>query len=163
MSVETLPPYTSLGGSATTPSDPTPVVGQSSYNITIGSTTQMDMTPQSDGSVRISLGSNSSSNEIFLNGGIRYNVTTKSDTGTSYTITDNDYMIIFTSATYTSVVVPVSLSRTGKVYVIIRRFGNFLVTPSGGDNFDGIGTLSLPETGTRVQIIADGISAWNTL
>jgi hypothetical protein len=149
-----------------TTSDPSPTPGEPSFTVTTGDSTQFEITVQNDDSTHITLGSTDTPNDIYLNGGLRYNITTKSDTGTSYTLTDNDCVVLFTSATYTSCTVPAAATRTGKVYIIIRNFGGdntFTVNRTGSDTFDGETSYPLPAGGTRVYLISDGISSWSSL
>lgn len=137
------------------------VPGQTAYEVVVGGAPQIEVATTLTNTI-VTLGNTSTPNEIHLNGGVRYNVLILDDSKTSYTISDNDFIIIVDSPTYTSIKVPSASGRAGKAYQIVRRFGGptiLSVSSVVSDTFDGDTDIDLIGEG-NTQIVCTGTSNW---
>jgi len=165
---EDLPAPIFPAGGSNNPVDPSPTPGVPSFVMTVGTDNQFEIIPQADLSTIITMGNTTTVDEVYFNGGIRYNTKTISDAGgPSYTLEKDDYFVVFTSNTYTTCVVPLASTRDGKTFIIARRYtgGSGLnIVTSGTDTFDGNTTImTLPVSGIQTQIISDGVLTWNSM
>lgn len=142
--------------------DVPPVVGTPAYEVNVGGTPQIQITPQA-GTTVITLGASSTGNDIYLNGGVRYNMNNLTAMNASYAVSDNDYLINVSSSTYSSLQLPAAATRAGKVFIITRKFGGpspLVLSPNGADTLDGETSVSMPDLNFKVQIMSDGVNTW---
>jgi hypothetical protein len=145
------------------PSENIYVPDSSDFTVNVNSSDEFIIKPNADGAV-IEIGGNTSSNNIFLNGGIQYNITKlDNDESSSYAISDNDYMILVSNSSYKTLTLPSAKSRDGKSFIIARKFGgdtSLNVIAYGTDLIDGGSSINLPVDGVRIQLISDGVDTW---
>jgi len=95
---------------------------------------------------------------IISLGGITYPQVT---IGSTYTITDDDYMVAVSGGTFT-INLPTAVGVQGKLYVIKNNgTGTITVDPNGSETIDGSTTVTLIQNDS-IQITSDGTN-WTSL
>lgn len=135
--------------------------------VTIGPTTADDLTLFTDGG-KIFVGSNNDTDDIHLQGGIRFRYRNVMDTvppgGSCYEINISDYFVEISGSGINQVKLPDADGTEGHVFVISKGYvgGVLCVRPSSGsgDTIDGKNMIELRFTNQRLKVISSGTDRW---
>jgi hypothetical protein len=101
-----------------------------------------------------------------LGGGMQYY--SRISTLTTYTLTKDDYLVVFSAEDNVIVTLPLAANHSGRQYIIVKSStsgsGQITVARSGSDFIDGtLTTLNIPDQYDRTSVASDGISIWYTI
>ena len=109
----------------------------------------------------IQIGDSTVDNEIYLNGSLSFQYELLNNAIVTETLDDSHYFVEVTSATTTTIQLPVATT-AGRQYVIVngKTSGILTILPSGGDTIDGITSHILKKTDWRFTVISNGGTKW---
>lgn len=116
----------------------------------------------SNGTIQLGDTDENTQNNVIISSGITTNFSQITDTGTIYTLTNNDYSIEIISATYNTVILPSASGIGGRTYVISRGStnDNLVVQAQVGDLIDGRNIIQLKRINDHISVQSNGINDW---
>jgi hypothetical protein len=140
--------------------------GGQSGAVTIGTTTANDLTLISSGGIHIG---DSSTDDIHLQGGVRYQYNAIADTdppgGNTFDLELSHYFVEITGSGITTVRLPdADGAVAGHMYIISKGYtGGALAiksAPASGDTIDGLAQINLTYKDQRLKVISSGTDRW---
>lgn len=130
--------------------------------ITIGTNNATDLSLISGANINIG---DATTDDIHLNGGVRYHYTAVPYTGSAIiSLTIADYFVEITGSGITTVRLPDATGISGHMYIISKGYagGTLTIEPAlaSGDTIDGLSSLPLTSQDQRLKVISSGLDRW---
>lgn len=109
----------------------------------------------------ITLGNNTTNNNLIINAGIDMDFKCIIDGGTNYILSENDYAVEIVSDTYTSVTLPSANLIGGRTYIISRGSNTVIsLTAQVGENIDSRTSILLKRKHDHIKVMANNEDSW---